>query len=371
VPYNIKQIDDKFVVVATNTGKVVGTHPSKKKAQAQLSALYANVEDVKKERGTIAGESSANSGRISGGVGWKIEFNTPDCQHGWSVIKVGSGQSIGCFFKEEDAKAALEALAVTEPIVKAEGGYKPTSGMKSAAAKAIKWKEEGKAKGAGTNVGWTRAHQIVSGESLSLDTVKRMYSFFSRHEVDKQGKEWDKPSHGKVMWYAWGGDAGYSWSRAIVERENKVEKKIWAGAFSPTYLEKNYSRKCMTCGCDDLGNDHHYISDTQKCMYCMSKGQGPCWDGYQYAGTKEQDGKTVPNCIPNKVKKDDASGQTNQNKQEGIGSFSFWNGAFGPVPGLQNGDAGWKSTYNTPPQKDGTPTVGYGNHSDPKGRSNQ
>ena len=75
----------------------------------------------------------------------------------------------------------------------------------------------------------------VNGESLSLDTVKRMYSFFSRHEVDKKGKEWDKPSHGKVMWYAWGGDAGYAWSRAIVERENKVEKEIWAGAFSPTF----------------------------------------------------------------------------------------------------------------------------------------
>ncbi|MBC8111707.1 MAG: hypothetical protein H7Y04_11660 [Verrucomicrobia bacterium] len=24
----------------------------------------------------------------------------------------------------------------------------------------------------------------------------------------------------------------------------------------------------------------------------------PCWDGYQQAGTKKKDGKTVPNCIP-------------------------------------------------------------------------
>jgi hypothetical protein len=217
-----------------------------------------------------------------------------------------------------------------------------------------------------------------------------MYSFFSRHEVDKQGKEWDKPSHGKVMWYAWGGDAGYSWSRAIVERANKVEKgeASWDGVFSPVKLEKNYSRKCMTCGCDDLGNDHHYISDTEKCMYCMSKGQGPCWDGYAYAGTKEQDGKTVPNCIPVKkedfdndvdevshqtreqLAKDDASGQVNQNKQEGIGSLSFWDGSFAPViGGRQSGS--WMSTYNSPPQNDGKQTVGYGNHSDPKGRSNQ
>ena len=101
-------------------------------------------------------------------------------------------------------------------------GYSTTSGMKAAARKAIKFKEDGKAKGAGTAVGWTRAHQIVSGESLSLDTVKRMYSFFSRHEVDKKGKDWDKPSHGKIMWNAWGGDAGYAWSRAIVAKENKI-----------------------------------------------------------------------------------------------------------------------------------------------------
>ena len=100
--------------------------------------------------------------------------------------------------------------------------YKPTAAMASAARKAIKFKEDGKANGAGTNVGWTRAHQLASGESLSLDTVKRMFSFFSRHEVDKKGKDWGNqanPSNGYIMWLAWGGDAGFSWSRAIVHRE--------------------------------------------------------------------------------------------------------------------------------------------------------
>jgi hypothetical protein len=108
-------------------------------------------------------------------------------------------------------------------------GYKPTSGMQSAARRAIKLKEQGKAKGAGTAVGWTRAGQLARGETLSLSTVKRMYSFFSRHEVDKKGKDWDNaenPSNGKIMWLAWGGDAGFSWSRKIVEREkNKSMKK--------------------------------------------------------------------------------------------------------------------------------------------------
>jgi len=118
--------------------------------------------------------------------------------------------------------------------------YKPTASMAAAARKAIKFKEDGKANGAGTNVGWTRAHQLASGESLSLDTVKRMYSFFSRHEVDKKGKDWgnqSNPSNGYIMWLAWGGDAGFSWSRSIVEREKN--KMVFAD------FGKDYSRDEM------------------------------------------------------------------------------------------------------------------------------
>jgi hypothetical protein len=108
-----------------------------------------------------------------------------------------------------------------EYMDKAEG-YSPPAGARSAARRAIKFKEDGKATGAGTAVGWTRARQLANGETLSLSTVKRMYSYFSRHEVDKKGKDWGNqanPSNGYIMWLAWGGDAGYSWSRRIAQRE--------------------------------------------------------------------------------------------------------------------------------------------------------
>lgn len=107
-----------------------------------------------------------------------------------------------------------------EKFLKADS-YSPTSGMKSAAKRALKWKSDGKATGAGTPVGWGRATDIVAGRSMSLSVVKRMYSFFSRHEVDKKGKDFSNtsnPSNGRIMWDAWGGDAGFSWSRAIVDR---------------------------------------------------------------------------------------------------------------------------------------------------------
>jgi hypothetical protein len=109
----------------------------------------------------------------------------------------------------------------TDSVSKAEG-YSPPAGARSAARRAIKFKEDGKATGAGTQVGWTRAGQLARGETLSLSTVKRMFSYFSRHEVDKKGKDWGNsanPSNGYIMWLAWGGDAGFSWSRGIVNRE--------------------------------------------------------------------------------------------------------------------------------------------------------
>jgi len=60
--------------------------------------------------------------------------------------------------------------------------------------------------------------------------LKRMKSFFSRHEVDKRAVGFSRgekgfPSAGRVAWDAWGGDAGFAWAEAMVERyENEVKK---------------------------------------------------------------------------------------------------------------------------------------------------
>jgi len=136
---------------------------------------------------------------------------------------------------------SLEDYEDTEKMSKAEG-YSPPAGARSAARRAIKFKEDGKANGAGTAVGWTRAGQLARGESLSLSTVKRMYSYFSRHEVDKKGKDWGNtanPSNGYIMWLAWGGDSGFSWSRSIVNREK--DKALFAD-FGKDYTKHTSER---------------------------------------------------------------------------------------------------------------------------------
>jgi HK97 family phage major capsid protein/HK97 family phage prohead protease len=101
--------------------------------------------------------------------------------------------------------------------------------MVTEAQRGLDWrKEHGRG---GTEVGIARARDIVNGKNLSEDTVKRMYSFFSRHEVDKQAEgfrpdEDGYPSNGRISWSLWGGDAGYSWSRKIAERLKKEERTM-------------------------------------------------------------------------------------------------------------------------------------------------
>ena len=108
-------------------------------------------------------------------------------------------------------------------------GYKPTKGMVAAAKAGLEMRR--KHGRGGTEVGIARARDIVNGRNLSESTVKRMYSFFSRHEVDKKAEgfnpgEKSYPSNGRIAWNLWGSDAGFAWSRAIVERLKAKDRSI-------------------------------------------------------------------------------------------------------------------------------------------------
>ena len=219
-------------------------------------------------------------------------------------------------------------------------GYKPTAGMQAAARRAIKLKEEGKAKGAGTMVGWTRAGQLARGETLSLSTVKRMYSFFSRHEVDKKGKDFnnaENPSNGKIMWLAWGGDAGFSWSKKIATREKNMKKNLemqevveeikdmLTEAVSPIDTVVEISEDALVKSVDPKPEDEededsmNYESDNEE-EDKWSNMEKACWTGYVQQGMKDKGGRMVPNCVPVE-KMEDLS-------EADMVSKSFWSGSF-------------------------------------------
>ena len=102
--------------------------------------------------------------------------------------------------------------------------YKPIEGMIDEAKRGLEWRREyGRG---GTSVGIARARDISNGKSLPLATVKRMKSFFARHEVDKKAEgfrpgEKGYPSNGRIAWALWGGDAGKSWSDKIVNQSER------------------------------------------------------------------------------------------------------------------------------------------------------
>jgi HK97 family phage prohead protease len=101
--------------------------------------------------------------------------------------------------------------------------FRPPQGVRDEAARALAWIADGKAGAGFTDTGRARAAQLARGDAVSADTILRMYSFFARHEGDKQGQGFNVgdegyPSAGRVAWAAWGGDAGFSWSSKIREQ---------------------------------------------------------------------------------------------------------------------------------------------------------
>jgi hypothetical protein len=116
---------------------------------------------------------------------------------------------------------------------------RPTESMASNARRGLELRR--KFGRGGTAVGVARARDLSNRNQLSPDTVLRMYSFFSRHEVDKKGKDFnnsERPSNGKIAWLLWGGDSGFAWAtskrNAIMRiRSQKSNDAMWQkSAFS-------------------------------------------------------------------------------------------------------------------------------------------
>jgi len=106
---------------------------------------------------------------------------------------------------------------------------KPTKGMVEEAEKGLEWRREHDR--GGTQVAVARATNIKNGDNLSFDTIKRMNSFFARHEVDKKAEGFNPgeegfPSAGRIAWALWGGDAGQSWAKKKVKEIENVRDDL-------------------------------------------------------------------------------------------------------------------------------------------------
>lgn len=98
--------------------------------------------------------------------------------------------------------------------------YKPTQAMADNAIAGLKMREkQPPSNQGGTLVGLQRAHQFAKRENVSLDIVKRTYSFLSR-----AGVYYDpgNPTKGTQAYLMWGGNAGLAWAKNILKDENII-----------------------------------------------------------------------------------------------------------------------------------------------------
>jgi hypothetical protein len=79
----------------------------------------------------------------------------------------------------------------------------------------------GNPKGCMTQVGKIRAQQLAQGKPISIDTVKRMKAYITRHEKDLDASKSYDDGCGKLAMDAWGGIEALPWvERTIAKYEN-------------------------------------------------------------------------------------------------------------------------------------------------------
>ena len=137
-------------------------------------------------------------------------------------------------------------------------------GVKNAAKKAVDYAEKNGWGSCGTAVGKTRASQLAKGEPISVDTLKRMYSYLSRHKSDLTSSKSYEDGCGSRMYDSWGGEAGLAWAERKLkqlEREKMTfavaneDKRIVVGAaMVPNKMISRY---------DELGNLYYVFFSKQ------------------------------------------------------------------------------------------------------------
>jgi hypothetical protein len=121
------------------------------------------------------------------------------------------------------AQGALADLEI-KVIVASGRMYTVPRGVQAEAKRGLEWRKEHKR--GGTPVGVNTARTLSKGGQIGIEKVRHIAKYFPRHEIDSKAQgyrpgEKGFPSRGRIAWALWGGDAGWRWAQAIVERENK------------------------------------------------------------------------------------------------------------------------------------------------------
>jgi hypothetical protein len=182
--------------------------------------------------GTWMGSMKIESDKI-----WN-EFVKTGIVNGFSIEGLFSHQLVEAsnksyMLKELDELNDVEAELVLSKIKAMFESYSDyDEGIRNNAKKGIELNEKVGNKCA-TQTGKVRAQQIANGEKLSVDTIKRMYSYLSRAETYYD--ETDTEACGTISYLLWGGKAALSWSRNKLRELGLLEEDEAQPSVSSTY----------------------------------------------------------------------------------------------------------------------------------------
>ena len=118
---------------------------------------------------------------------------------------------------------------ISKSLVTLESHSDYPDSVKNNAKAVLKYVEENGWGPCGTEVGKQRANQLAKGEPISEETIRRMYSYLSRHEVDLDSSKGYGDGCGKLMYDSWGGKTALSWAESkikSIDREKMSKQRF-------------------------------------------------------------------------------------------------------------------------------------------------
>lgn len=152
-------------------------------------------------------------------------------------------------WEDEEAEYLVQELTATLSGQELESYADYPDAVSNNAKRGIEYNEKVNNKCA-TQVGKVRAQQLAKGEAVTVETIKRMFSYLSR--AQEYYDEGNNEACGTISYLLWGGKAGLRWAGSKLRELDLLEADL----------------------------------------------KEPCQAGYEMIGFKMKNGKRVPNCVP-------------------------------------------------------------------------
>ena len=165
---------------------------------------------------------------------------------------------------EVDFVALVDRPAIEKAFLAFQDSYSDyPDAVKNNAQNAVDWAEENGWGSCGTPVGKQRANQLANSEAISVETIRRMYSFLSRHKENAETSKGYGDGCGQLMYDAWGGASALSWAESKLRQIDKQsfsiqdeEERIITGALmladTPIYRNDGNGEYYVVFGKDTI-----------------------------------------------------------------------------------------------------------------------